>query len=364
MPRRFVNQLADQEALDQIFLASEKQLRPNRNGNLYLQVQLSDRSGAISARLWNATDEQFRNFENGDYVRVIGNTQVYQGGLQIIASKIAKAQGQEIDPSVFRRLSSDDVGTLFESLCEMLATIQEDVLQTLCTVFLEDEVLVQKLRRAPAGVKLHHAHEGGLLEHVVSLMALADRVASCYPQLNRDLLLVGVLLHDIGKLDELAYERDFHYTDAGQLLGHVVLGLQMLESKLAVAEARLGKPFPSDLALQLKHLIVSHHGHYEFGSPKLPMTLEALTLHSLDHLDAKLAEFGQIMRDDLNLEGRWTPYQAQLGRKLYKTTASFPAATSQAGGAMGSESMTPAGVNNGSNSVDAASANGHSSSRG
>ena len=320
MPRRFINQLADQEAVDQIFLASEKQLRPNRNGNLYLQVQLSDRSGSISARLWNATEEHLRLFENGDYIRVVGATQVYQGGLQIIATKVVKASGEEIDPSVFRRLSNDDVNTLFSKLKEMLSGISNPPLKALSEAFLLDAPLMERFQKAPAGVKLHHAHEGGLLEHVVGLMKLAIQVAQCYPHLHRDLLLVGVLLHDIGKLEELAYERDFHYTDAGQLLGHVVLGLQILDAKICEAGKNLAEPFPQDLALQLKHLVVSHHGHYEFGSPKLPMTLEALTLHLIDHLDAKLAEFMQIMRDDLNVEGRWTPYQPQLGRKLYKTS--------------------------------------------
>ncbi len=167
-------------------------------------------------------------------------------------------------------------------------------------------------------MKNHHAYPGGLLEHVVNLMEVADSIATHYPILNRDLLLMGVFLHDIGKIEELSSDHGFAYTDAGQLLGHVVLAISMLDAKLSQAEELAGEPIPQETVLRLKHMIVSHHGEYEFGAPKLPMTLEAIALHQLDNLDAKLHNFHQLMRDDANLDSSWTQYQQNLGRKLFK----------------------------------------------
>jgi 3'-5' exoribonuclease len=167
-------------------------------------------------------------------------------------------------------------------------------------------------------VKNHHAYPGGLLEHVVNLMEVITRIADCYPVLDQDLLLMGALIHDMGKIQELSYDKSFAYTDEGQLLGHVVIGVGMLEQKVREAERLSGEEFPAETTLRLKHMIISHHGQYEFGSPKLPMTLEAVALHHLDNLDAKVHSFQQLMRDDANVDSPWTAYHQSLSRKLYK----------------------------------------------
>jgi 3'-5' exoribonuclease len=318
MPRRFVSDLGHQDNIDQIFLASQKQLRPNRNGNLYLQVELSDRTGAISARMWNAGDADYRSFEDGDLVHVEGATQVYQGGLQLIATSICKARADEVDMADFMCLTPADIDRLALRLAELLRSMQDLPLRNLAECFLSDDDFMQRLARSPAGIKNHHAYPGGLLEHVVGLMEVADSVAVHYPILNRDLLIMGVFLHDMGKVEELSSDRGFAYTDAGQLLGHVVLGVTMLDKKLSQAEELLGEPLPEETVLRLKHMIISHHGEYEYGSPKLPMTLEAIALHQLDNLDAKLHNFYQLMRDDANLDSSWTQYHQSLGRKLFK----------------------------------------------
>lgn len=318
MNRRFVSQLGHQDAVDQVFLASEKQLRPNRNGNLYLQVELSDRSGSIGARLWNASEGDYRAFENGDYVKVEGTTQLFQGNIQLIATGIRKAREHEVAPDDFLVLDSKQVDRLVVRLGELLRKIGDPHLRTLAECFLVDADFMRKFCRAPAGVKNHHAYVGGLLEHVVALMDLVNHVKECYPELNGDLLLMGAFLHDMGKIDELVYERDFAYTDEGQLLGHLVIAIEMLNRKLRDAERLSGEPLPDELALRLKHMILSHHGHYEFGSPKLPMTLEAIALHCLDNLDAKLHNFRQLMRDDPNVDSSWTNFHQSLGRKLFK----------------------------------------------
>ncbi|HEV3340607.1 MAG TPA: OB-fold nucleic acid binding domain-containing protein [Pirellulales bacterium] len=318
MPRRLVSQFGHQEAVDQVFLVSQKQLRPNRNGNLYLQVELSDRSGTISARMWNASESDYRNFDDGDFVRVEGNTQLYQGCLQLIASNICKAHDDEIDYGDFMPITPQEIDRLAGRLRELLRGMKNAHLLTLAECFLIDDEFMGRFTRAPAGVKNHHAYVGGLLEHVVNLMEVCARVAPFYPRLDPDVLLMGAFLHDSGKTGELSYDRGFAYTDEGQLIGHVVMAIGMLDAKLQEAERLGGEAVPEELALRLKHMIVSHHGQYEFGSPKLPMTLEAVALHHLDNLDAKLHNFEQQMRDDPNVESCWTAYNQNLGRKLFK----------------------------------------------
>jgi 3'-5' exoribonuclease len=316
--RRCVTELGSQATVDQVFLATHKQLRPNRNGQLYLQVELADRSGSITGRMWNASDEEFDAFDDGDYVRVEGTTQLYSGALQLIVTAIGRVDPRTIDESEFCVLSSADIARLSAELAAILGTIGSPPLKMLVDEVLADDELMRVFKRSPAGVKQHHAHAGGLLEHVVNLLRLADRVAPLYPALDRDLLLVGVLFHDIGKTVELESEHGFSYTDAGQLLGHVLLGLELLEEKLVAVAGRPGGPVDHELAIRIKHMIASHHGQYEFGAPKLPTPLEALALHHLDHLDARMAGALQLMQNEAAIEGGWTQYQANLGRKFFK----------------------------------------------
>ncbi len=301
-----------------MFLATHKQLRPNRNGQLYLQVELADRSGAITGRMWNASDAEFEAFDDGDYVRVEGMTQLFSGNLQIIIQGIGRVDPRGIDEREFQVLSAADVARLRGELAELLGTIPPGPLRELCDETLADGELMTAFCRSPAGVKHHHAHAGGLLEHVVNLLRLAHCVAPLYPAIDRDLLLVGVLFHDIGKTIELESERGFSYTDAGQLLGHVLLGLEIVEKKREQVEARIGRPIEDELVVRIKHMVASHHGQYEFGAPKLPMTLEALALHHLDHMDAKLAGILQLMQNEAAIDGGWTQYQQSLGRKFFK----------------------------------------------
>jgi 3'-5' exoribonuclease len=319
--RRFASQLAHNEHVNQVFMASDKQLRPNRNGNLYLQLQLSDRSGAIATRLWNASENDYRGFENGDFVLVDGQTQLFQGNMQMIANSIRRARPDEVDESDFVTLQSAEIDRMAARLTEILRSIQTPELRNLAECFLMDQEFMTKFAAAPAGMKNHHAYRGGLLEHVVGLMELVLLVAPRYPQLDQDKLLVGAFLHDAAKTDELSYERDIAYTDEGQLLGHMVLAISMIDAKVAEAERLSGESFPKSLTTEIKHMVISHHGEYEYGSAKLPMTLEAVALHHLDNLDAKMASFTQLIKDCPNVESNWTQYHANLGRKLYKGAA-------------------------------------------
>jgi 3'-5' exoribonuclease len=318
MARRFISELGHQEPVDQVFLASQKQLRPNRNGNLYLQVELSDRSGSISARMWNADDADYRGFEDGDFVRVEGATQLYQGALQLIATNVCKARPEEVEFDDFACLTPADIDRMAIRVAELLREIKDAELRNLAECFLADEELMRRFTRSPAGVKNHHAYPGGLLEHVVNLMEVVDRIVDRYPAVNRDLLMMGAFLHDLGKVEELSCDKGLAYTDAGQLLGHTVLVLGILDQKVAEAERLTGESMCCETVLRLKHMIISHHGQYEFGATKLPMTLEAIALHQLDNLDAKLHSFEQLIRDDANLDSSWTQFHHNLNRKLFK----------------------------------------------
>jgi 3'-5' exoribonuclease len=321
MTRAYVKDLTSGDNIDEVYLVSDKQLRANRNGNLYLQLDLRDKSGTVNARLWNATEALFHSFDVNDYLRVRGKAQIFQGAMQLILSDIQAIEPSRVDPADFLPHTPQDVDRLLARLRELMFGLSNPNLKALAEAFLMDDEFVRKFTAAPAGIKNHHAYVGGLLEHVVNLLEVAARVAPLYPQLDRDLLLAGVFLHDIGKIDELTYQKAFAYSDEGQLVGHLVIGVEYLARKAAEAAALTGEPFPTELLLQLKHMVLSHHGSYEFGSPKLPMTLEAVALTLLDNLDAKIASFHDQIRDDRDPTSAWTQYNPAIGRKLFKGTS-------------------------------------------
>lgn len=321
MSRRYVNTLSDGESIDEVYLLADRQLRSNRNAELYLLAQLRDRTGQISGLLWNVREESLAGIQAGSYVRIRGKVQLYQGNLQVILTHISSASEERLEPSDFIPGTSVETDRLLQRLEEILLSIKDPGLRTLMQFFLEDPVIREGLSRAPAGVKLHHAYHGGLLEHIVNLLETAERIIDLYPSVDRDVLLVGIYLHDLGKVRELGYETTFVYTDEGQLIGHLVIGIEMLNEKLLLAEQALGRRIHEGKVLRVKHMIVSHHGTYEFGSPKLPMTPEAIFLHHLDNLDAKVNEFTSLIKSDPNADSPWTPFNTNLGRKLYKGEA-------------------------------------------
>jgi 3'-5' exoribonuclease len=315
--RRFVNQLADGDQIEEVYLVADKQLRANRQGNLFLQLELRDRTGVIGARLWNAGEQLFRSFDAGDFVLAKGKVQLFQGSLQVILTQITKAPAEQAELADFLPHTTKDVGKLFDRLKAMLRKIGNPHLGALADCFLADEAVMRGVCRAPAGVRNHHAYIGGLLEHVVNMLDVAERIAPCYPEVDRDLLLMGVFLHDIGKVRELIYDRSFAYSDEGQLVGHIVIGVEMLMEQVRRVPDLTGEAFPPELLLRLKHLILSHHGTYEFGSPRLPMTPEAVLLHYLDNLDAKVHSVTRDIAEDTGTS-RWTPFSPSMDRKLFK----------------------------------------------
>src|SRR5262249_15500725 len=318
LPGRSPEARAAGEAVEAVSRAADKQLRATRNGQLSLLLELTDRSGSMSARLWNAGEPLARSFEAGDFVRVRGKVQLFQGALQMILSQVERVAAQTVELTDFLPHTSQDVNKLLEKLRTALRKINNPHLRSLAECFLIDADFMHAFAAVPAGVRMHHAYVGGLLEHVVNMLDVAERVAPLYPGVDRDLLSVGIFLHDAGKVRELTCARGFAYTDEGQLLGHLVIGVEMVTEKAARARELTGMPFPQDLPLRVKHMIVSHHGTHEFGSPKLPMTPEAMALHYLDNLDAKVHTVVRDIRDDRNATAAWTPFSQALQRKLFK----------------------------------------------
>lgn len=317
MPRRFVNEITDGETIEETFVLADKQLRANRNGDTYLLADLRDKTGSLHGLLWNITEESVAHINAGDYVKIRGKAQLYNGNLQVILTRVEAVAETSIDLQDFQQGSSQDIDAMFARLREFLQSLTDSQLRDLMQAFLDDEELVEHLRNVPAGVKAHHAYLGGLLEHIVTLMEGAERIAGLYPRVNRDLLLAGVFLHDLGKIRELAYDGTFVYTDEGQLIGHLIIGIELLNDKVQQLAA-LGTTVDEEKILRLKHMIASHHGSYEFGSPKLPMTPEAILLHHLDNIDAKVNEFITMIESDPNRQSHWTPFNPRMDRKLYK----------------------------------------------
>jgi 3'-5' exoribonuclease len=322
MPRRFVNQLADGDSVEETFLLADKQLRANRNANLYLLANLRDRTGMISGLMWNMTEAAVAPLNAGDFVKVKGKVQLYQGALQMILTHIQPIPADGLDLTDFHATTNQNIDRLLSRMKEILLAIKEPHLHRLMECFLADQDLMRDFVRAPAGIKAHHAYHGGLLEHVVNILETADRIEDLYPKVDFNLLRAGIFLHDLGKIRELCYANAFGYTDEGQLIGHLTIAVEMLNEKIAETVRQTGQPFPNETALRLKHMILSHHGAYEFGSPKLPMTPEAIALHHLDNLDAKVHEFARSIQDDPNSGSSWTPFSPRLDRKLFKGESS------------------------------------------
>jgi 3'-5' exoribonuclease len=312
MKPSYVVDLTPDTSIASFFLVGEKELRSTREGKAFLRLELSDRSGTIEARVWENAELMVSTFERDDIIKVQARVESYRNKIQLAVDRIRRANAEEIDLADFFPHTAEDVDKLYGRLCAHVAQVRNPWLNRLLLSVIEDPVIVPRLKRAPAAKVMHHAFLGGLLEHMVSLCDLCRIVAGHYPELDPDLLLSGAVLHDIGKLDELSYERAIHYSDEGQLLGHIVLELEQVGRKMEQIEG-----FPGDLKLLVKHMLISHHGQYEFGSPKLPMFREALALHYLDDLDSKMGAARAILNAPGG-EGAWSGYSAALGRRLLR----------------------------------------------
>jgi len=313
MKEFFICDCAQQEnkVVTSTFVVASKQVKPKKNGEPYLALTLADRTGHLEAKMWDNVDDAINAFEQDDFVKVKGLINKYKNRFQLTIHKLRRLEEAEIDYADYLPKTTKDIGELWQTLAGFVATFQNPHLKALLELFMADPEIAERYRNAPAAKSLHHAYIGGLLDHVVSLFRVCDLVSGNYRQIDRDLLLTGAFLHDIGKIHELTYNRSFSYTSRGQLLGHMIIELEMLQAKLAKLP-----DFPVELKTLLEHLIISHHGQYDFGSPKLPMFPEALMLHYLDDLDSKMEAMRAHYSRESELEGPWTSYNASLGRPL------------------------------------------------
>jgi 3'-5' exoribonuclease len=304
--------LRDRQSVRAVFLVAKKSLPTGKSGKPYLALTLSDRSGEIEARLWDDAEQHDARFAAGDFVEVQGSAGLWNGKLQLKIDALRKLVTTEVRTEDFMPSSSFDADALFAQVRALVVQVKDPHIRALLLDFLDDPEIGPAFRRAPAAKGVHHPFLGGLCEHTLSVLQLGWRICDHYPQLDRDLITAGCLLHDIGKTRELTWQAGFDYSDEGRLVGHLVMTCQWIHERTLRIEG-----FPRELEWHLVHLVAAHHGQLEYGSPKVPHTLEAMVVHALDELDSRINSFGLLFARDRS-EGGWTEYQRLYERALFK----------------------------------------------
>jgi 3'-5' exoribonuclease len=338
MKSPYLSELQPNQTVTGVFLVSYKDVRQKKSGDPYLSLTLTDRTGELDAKMWDNAAEALNTFERDDFVRIKGLLQIFQNRPQLTLHKIQPVPESEVDLADYLPASRRDRDEMFRELQGWIAGMSEPHLKHLLEAIFADEEVALAYRTAPAAKTVHHNWIGGLIEHVLSLCTLAKSSAAHYPHIDFDLLLTGVLLHDIGKIRELHYARSFGYTTEGQLLGHIQIGAQMVLDKL-----RLMPDFPPRLRDLVVHMILSHHGELAFGSPKIPMFPEALLLHLLDNMDSKMECMRALIDRDTQVTGEWTGYNSALDRAALKKQKYLdPAPAAAPASAMDTSASKPA----------------------
>lgn len=315
MKTGFVAELLSDQTITTFFLVHEKEIRNTREGRAYLRLELGDRSGTVEARMWDQFEAVAKDINRDDFVKVQARVELYRNRPQLSVIQVRVAKPEEIDIADYLAHTPYDVEKMWADLSAHANSIQNPWLKKLVLQVINDPVTARCYKRAPAAKVMHHAYIGGLLEHVVGLCGMANVVAGHYPELDVNLLLTAAILHDVGKLEELCYERAIGYTTPGQLLGHIVLELETVTRAMGKIEG-----FPAPLKTVVQHLLISHHGQYEFGSPKLPMIREAMVFHYLDDLDSKMAAVRVALATPSG-DDEWSSYSSALGRKFLNLDA-------------------------------------------
>jgi 3'-5' exoribonuclease len=312
MKSPFVTELGSDQNITTFFLVHEKEIRNTREGKSYLRLELGDRSGTIEARMWELFETIAKDINRDDFVKVQARVEIYRNKPQLALQQVRRARPDEIDLVDFLPHTKEDVEKMYARLVEYALSMRNPWLKSLVMGMITDPKIAPRYKRAPAAKVMHHAYIGGLLEHVVGLCGLAQQLAAHYEELDLDLLLTAAMLHDVGKLDELCYERAIGYTTEGQLLGHIVMEIETVSRAIDAIPG-----FPGPLKTVVQHLLISHHGQYEFGSPKLPMIREAMVFHYMDDMDSKIAAVRAALASGAG-EDQWSAYSSALGRKFLK----------------------------------------------
>jgi len=316
MAHTFINQIEPGQAVDDIFLVKEPILRSTTRGDLYIAMYLCDRTGQLNGRMWQATEAIYNALPKPGFAHILGRSEIYQNNLQIIVNNISIVDTSKVSLDDFLPRTTKDTDKLFKEVKDVLGRIKNSQLKAIVDEFLADDELMKKFRTAPAAIKIHHNYLGGLLEHTHNTLNVAVAILPFYPQVQDELVLAALFLHDIGKTEELVYDIAFSYTNTGQLLGHIAQALLMIKQKADGLEDK-GKKIDQNTMDSLNHIILSHHGQYEFGSPKLPATPEAFLVNYIDDLDAKLNQVTAAI-DNENPDSDWTSWQKTLETRLYR----------------------------------------------
>jgi 3'-5' exoribonuclease len=316
--RRFVNQLMPGEMIDQVFLIRDKDLRTASSGQLYLVCALCDKTGQIPARMWQVSESIYNGLPVEGFIQVKGRTENYKGTLQLIIDACRPYPAEKVDLAEFLPTTAHDVEEMWGELLEILQGVKDGHLRLLVKKFVEDRQFVERFKRAPAAVQYHHAFIGGLLEHTLMVARAARALLPLYADLNADLVLVGVFLHDAGKAAELGSGPSMSYTDRGALVGHIAIATVWVAEKAQEVASETGEAFPQRTLDLVQHLILSHHGSHEFGSPRLPAIPEAFMVHYLDNLDAKIFMAAQAVAGDPDPKAAFTSFLRQLDTRIYK----------------------------------------------
>jgi 3'-5' exoribonuclease len=316
---RYIRDLRAGETLtDQTFLISSKDLRTTNNGSLYIHVVLQDKTGQLLGRIWNATEAMYEQLIEGGFMRFRGRVESYKGSPQFIIDGLRPTDPKGVNVGDFLPCTTEDVDAMFKRVTEILRGIKNRDVLNLVAAFIKDEALMERFRRAPAAIQMHHAFIGGLLEHTRNVLEIALLVIPRYPEVSLDLVLAGVFLHDLAKTVELEYDTSFSYTNSGQLIGHIVQSALWIEDKARLVSEEQGKAFPAEIKEALQHIVLAHHGQYDFGSPKLPMTPEAVAVHYLENLDAKLNMYLSKIHATPDADGDWTEYVRGIDTKIFR----------------------------------------------
>jgi len=308
----FVKDIKDRDHLKEVFLVKEKITAMAKNGKPYLTIKLMDKSGDVDAKVWDNVDEVAGRFDKNDFLEITAKASVYLGKMQLVISELRKMPEEEVVLADFLPETERDIKEMEGELAALLATLTNSWLRQLLDSFFAAPEVMALYRVAPAAKGMHHVYLGGLLEHSLAVASLVDAVVPLYKGLNRDLLIAGALLHDVGKVREMMFSRSFDYSDEGKLIGHITIGVEMIHERVCQIPG-----FPPELAMQLKHLILSHHGQYEYGSPKRPKTVEATVLSYLDDLDSKINGIRTHIRKEGEMQGNWTSYHRLYDRYFY-----------------------------------------------
>ena len=312
MKTRFVRDIKAGDEINDAFALVEKTLGQKKDGKPYLTVLLSDNTGRVNGVVWDRVEEIASETTAGEVVHVNGGVSEYRGELQVVIKKMTLVPLEDVNPSDFLPATNHNIDSMFERLVRMTESLKTDYLRTLLDSFWNDSDFVRKFKTAPAAKKMHHAYIGGLLEHTLSMALLVERIAGHYSGIDMELLLAGVILHDIGKIQEFDYQFSIDYSDEGRLLSHIIIAIQLVDEKLKQVDQ-----FPLEKARLLKHMIISHHGTREFGSPEPPKTLEAVLLNYIDEIDSKVNGIREFMAAEVP-GAAWTSYHKILGRHFYK----------------------------------------------